>query len=374
MAKIIAVEDEASLLGGIVRVLTSAGHEVRPLTNGEQALQVAAQDAFDLALVDYQLPGANGLQVLESLSYSQPECVRILMSGMLDVPVTVEAVNRAAVMRVLEKPFGLQTLLSTVHDALETHCRRAELYQSAAAEQRRAERRMLDDCLAGDALQLALQPICAVRTRRIVAYEALLRSSHPVLDSPDAVLKAAERHQRIAEVGALVASRAARRLTSLPPEVGLFVNLHPLELANAAKLGARLAPLQPMAQRVVFEITERFPTFNVDEWRRSIEGLSQLGFCIAVDDLGAGYNSLSVLAALEPQFIKVDMSIIRDVDKQPQKRRILELLCRFAQASDAQLIAEGVETEAEADAVVSCGADLMQGYLFGRPSLAPPSL
>ena len=93
-----------------------------------------------------------------------------------------------------------------------------------------------------------------------------------------------------------------------------------------------------------------------------------MGFAIAVDDLGAGYSSLSVLAELQPSFIKVDMSIVRGIDCDPRKQRLVDLLCRFADATDATLIAEGVETGEEAAALRECGAHLLQGYLFGKPS------
>ena len=131
-------------------------------------------------------------------------------------------------------------------------------------------------------------------------------------------------------------------------------------------------PLAPWAQRIVLEITERSKLQGLDQWERSVEAVTELGFSVAVDDLGAGYSSLSVLAELQPSYIKVDMSIVRGVDHEPQKRRLVELLCRFAEATDALLVAEGVETPEEAETLRAIGAHLLQGYLFGRPSLTLP--
>jgi EAL domain-containing protein (putative c-di-GMP-specific phosphodiesterase class I) len=129
-----------------------------------------------------------------------------------------------------------------------------------------------------------------------------------------------------------------------------------------------------VADRVVLEITERSRATDVHSWEQAIAMLTELGFAIAVDDLGAGYSSLSVLAELKPQYIKVDMSIVRDVDSDPRKQRLIDLLSRFADATDSVLIAEGVETEAEARTVRTCGAHLIQGYLLGRPSFEMPAL
>jgi len=134
----------------------------------------------------------------------------------------------------------------------------------------------------------------------------------------------------------------------------------------------RLTPLAPWAHRIVLEITERSKLQGLDQWEKSVEAVTAMGFSVAVDDLGAGYSSLSVLAELQPSYIKVDMSIVRGVDHEPQKRRLVELLCRFAEATDALLVAEGVETEEEAETLRAIGAHLLQGYLFGRPSLSLP--
>jgi EAL domain-containing protein (putative c-di-GMP-specific phosphodiesterase class I) len=90
---------------------------------------------------------------------------------------------------------------------------------------------------------------------------------------------------------------------------------------------------------------------------------------VAVDDLGAGYSSLSALAAFKPEFMKVDMSIVRGADADAHKRQLLELLAQFARATGATLIAEGVETRAETETLTACGAHWMQGFLWGRPLL-----
>jgi len=91
-------------------------------------------------------------------------------------------------------------------------------------------------------------------------------------------------------------------------------------------------------------------------------------FRIAVDDLGSGYNSLSVLAALRPHFMKVDRSIVEQIETDDRKQRLVELLVLFAKATGTQLVIEGIETEEEAGVVMRMGADLLQGFLYGRPS------
>jgi EAL domain-containing protein (putative c-di-GMP-specific phosphodiesterase class I) len=119
----------------------------------------------------------------------------------------------------------------------------------------------------------------------------------------------------------------------------------------------------------VIELTEQDSVLNAPTWQSSLSMLESFGFQIAVDDLGAGYSSLSLLADLQPQFIKIDMSIVRGVHLSQRKQRLVGLLCRFADASHARIIAEGIEEEAEAKVVKDLGAHLLQGYLLGRPAM-----
>lgn len=232
---------------------------------------------------------------------------------------------------------------------------------------RSASRMRLLTLLAGPDLRLAIQPIVRAETNGIVAYEALLRSADPVLSGPLAVLRAAEEHNLVGRLGEAVMVRAAGILDRLPGDGSLFINLHPDELADPDGLCERLDVLRASAERVVLEITERSSLSDARGWEKSIEAILSRGFRVAVDDLGSGYSSLSVLAELQPSFIKIDMSIVRDIDHIPRKQRLFDLLCRFADATETLVVAEGIETAAEAETVKRCGAHLLQGYFYARP-------
>ena len=250
--------------------------------------------------------------------------------------------------------------------------RMMEVYQVQEQAASEHEREMLEECLDGGHLRLALQPIVGGKSGEIRAFECLLRSNHSVLDGPLSIIRAAERHQMLPQLGQAVSKHAANWMGQLPKDIKLFMNLHPDELADPDGMCASLEPLKPWAERVVLEITERSRLQGIEAWDESVERVTAMGFAIAVDDLGAGYSSLSVLAELQPSFIKVDMSIVRGIDCDPRKQRLVDLLCRFADATEATLIAEGVETGEEAEALRDCGAHLLQGYLFGKPSTDLP--
>jgi EAL domain-containing protein (putative c-di-GMP-specific phosphodiesterase class I) len=367
MSRILVVDDEPQMCRLIELSLHTAGHQVIRAASGQEALQTAARRCFDIAVVDYGMEPLDGLAMLDRLHAVQPACMGILMSGHLDLHVVIQAVNRGVVARVLTKPFDVRELVAAVD---EVQSRRRELATAAArAETGGEEQRGLNECIEGDFLRLAVQPIVAAGDGRVVAYEALMRSSHPLLRGPLDILRAAEKYGMLHALSSVLADAAEKLAAALPPGPQLFMNLHPSELADPGNLAQRIAGLRRFAGRMVLEITERSHVLDFAAWRESTALLRDAGFSIAVDDLGAGYSSLSVLAELKPQYIKVDMSIVRDIHRDGHKHRLAELLCGFASTTGATLVAEGVETEDEARILRACGAHLLQGYLFGHPSI-----
>jgi EAL domain-containing protein (putative c-di-GMP-specific phosphodiesterase class I) len=297
-------------------------------------------------------------------------CTRVLLSGVIDLDTTLQAVNDGAVAHVLEKPIGYECLEVVIADSMRARERMFEAYQDLQRANGSAARMRLLTLLASDDLMLALQPIVRADDGTLWGYEALLRSRDPVLSGPLQVLRAAEEHRLVDRLAGAIATRAAAVLDQLPGECRLFVNLHPDELGDPDGIAERLALLQRHSGRVIFEITERSSVVDAQGWERSLEAMTRHGFSIAVDDLGSGYSSLSVLAEIQPRVIKIDMSIVRDIHRIPRKQRLFELLCRFADATDALVVAEGIETADEAETVRRCGAHLLQGYLFGKPELS----
>ncbi|MDR7511096.1 MAG: EAL domain-containing protein, partial [Armatimonadota bacterium] len=163
---------------------------------------------------------------------------------------------------------------------------------------------------------------------------------------------------------------AAGWAATVPPQHLVFVNVHPAQLAETDLLEA-FGPLLPHARRVVLEITERADLHAVPDGERAQTTPGDADSQRAGDDLGAGHNGLKLLADLKPAFIKIDAGIVRHVDREPRKQRLIEMLAGFAASTGARLVAEVVETAAEADALALArtGAHLLQGYYFGCPAL-----
>jgi len=226
----------------------------------------------------------------------------------------------------------------------------------------------LQRCLA--TLTLHFQPIVHAATRARFGYEALLRSADRSLPHPGAILDAAERLERTATLGRNVRAQAAKVIAAAPIERGLmFVNLHLLDLFDKQLLSP-FAPLSKVASRVVLEITERTSLAGQLDLRYRVAELRELGFHIAIDDLGGGHARMGTFTPLDTDFVKLDMSLVRDVDKHQMKQRLIRSVTQLCREQGTQVIGEGVETEAEAQVLVDLGCDLLQGYVIARPG--PP--
>ena len=229
----------------------------------------------------------------------------------------------------------------------------------------RALEEKLDRCVA--TLHMHFQPIVHASTRARFGYEALMRSTDKSLPHPGAILDAAERLERIPMLGRAVRATTAKVITAAPPERGIiFINLHLLDLFDK-QLTSPFSPLSKVAGRCVLEITERTSLEGQLDLRYRVAELRELGFRIAIDDLGGGHARMGTFSPLDTDFVKLDMSLVRDVDKHQMKQRLIRSITDLCRQQGTMVIAEGVETDSEAKVLVDLGCDLLQGYLIARP-------
>jgi EAL domain-containing protein (putative c-di-GMP-specific phosphodiesterase class I) len=214
---------------------------------------------------------------------------------------------------------------------------------------------------------MAFQPIVSLSKRSIFGYEALLRSAEPSLPTPGDVLDAAERLGATYALGRAVRAFAAHSRMRMSEDWLLFVNLHPSDILDP-ELTNPDSPLVDYAEHVVLEITERAPLSSLEEVRARSSELRQLGFRIAVDDLGAGYTGLTSFAVLDPDIVKLDMKLVRGIESSSVKRKLVGSVSALCKEMNMLLVAEGVETVTERDVLRDLGCDLFQGYLFARPA------
>jgi EAL domain-containing protein (putative c-di-GMP-specific phosphodiesterase class I) len=160
-----------------------------------------------------------------------------------------------------------------------------------------------------------------------------------------------------------------RRLAAavaIPRGTSLFVNVHSLELEDD-ELHSGETPLAHCARDVVLEVTERGRVDAVSDLNRRIGRLRGLGYRIAVDDLGAGYAALNSFASLHPDVAKLDMALVRGVDRDPYRRKLVASVSEMCRDLGILVVAEGIESEAERATLVELGCELLQGFLIGPP-------
>ena len=219
---------------------------------------------------------------------------------------------------------------------------------------------------------MAFQPIVSLRTGRAWAYEALVRGTDG--ESAGAVLARVTPESRYAfdQRCRVVAIERAVRAGLVEDGARLSINFLPnavyspkacIQLTLETAAANRLPP-----DRLMFEFTESERMSDPDHVMRIVTSYQAMGFTTAIDDFGAGHAGLNLLARFRPDVIKLDMELLRGIDASLPQRMIVEAVVRLCAGLDVGVIAEGIETRAELDAVRSLGIDLVQGYLLARPA------
>lgn len=210
-------------------------------------------------------------------------------------------------------------------------------------------------------------PIVEAETRRVFGYEALARGVLRVLRSPEVMFEVAAEADLLWELSRLCRARAVEGMAGrLTHGELLFLNVDPQDFADPEFTERSLGVDDP--RRVVIEITERTAIKDYPKFRGRLRAFRDAGYRFAVDDAGSGYAGLGSIANLEPDFIKLDMSLIASIDTNFIKQNLVETMVRFANDQGAMVIAEGVERAEEFAAVQELGVHLVQGFYLHRPS------
>jgi EAL domain-containing protein (putative c-di-GMP-specific phosphodiesterase class I) len=372
--RILMVDDEVSLTRALSRVLMLAGCEVITAPGGQEALAVLGSSTFDVIVSDIRMPGMDGLSLLRAIRARDLDVPVVFLTGSPSLDTAVEAMDHGA-FRYLTKPIDANELTAVVLKAEQVR-RFAAVRREALAEGEGSaigDRAGLEAKFASglEKMWMAMQPIISWRTRSVFAYEALLRTEEATLRNPVDFVDAAERLQCTPELGRRVRRKVADQLSALPSSASVFVNLHPSDLIDE-ELSSRDGALTAFSHRVVLEVTERAALEQVNGLIPAVLRLRKLGFRIALDDLGAGYAGLSSFALLEPEIVKVDMSLVRGIHVSATKRKLFRSFSTLCGELGTDVIAEGVEVAEERDCLNELGGDLYQGYLFARPGRGFP--
>lgn len=234
----------------------------------------------------------------------------------------------------------------------------------------RATRRHVDRVLREETIDTAFQPIIDVQLGRVVGAEALSRFTTEPARTPDVWFAAADSVGRGLDLEEVALRRALTRAFRLPHGCYVAVNASPSMLVSSRLLPLLQASGFPL-DRIVVEVTEHTSIPDYAPVQAARAQLRAHGIRLAVDDAGAGFASLHHILALAPDMIKIDRSLISGIDADPVRGSMVAAVVMFALQSGAALVAEGVETAAELDALRTLAVDHAQGYLIARPSTDP---
>lgn len=379
--RVLIADDEAVLRSALADLIGSDYDFdlVATAKDADEAIALAEQTTPDVALVDVRMPGGGGLRVAEELRARLPgtrvlahtavddraTVVRMLQGGAVGYLVKgtqpaeiLSAIRRAARGFPSVSPDVMSGLVKELAEQLER--------QEVASSERRSRIERINHAIEGDGRTAVYQPIVELETQRLVGLEALARFEAD--DDPWPV----DRWFRVAaEVGLaieleLACSRTAlTALPRLPPGAYLSINVSHLTAQSDALL-EQLGAVD--ASRIVIEITEHEAVEDYDRLTRALQRLRGLGAQIAIDDAGAGFASLRHILLIEPEIIKIDVSLSRGIDSDPRRRALARALISFAEEMSMSVVAEGIETEQEHAALLALGVRLGQGFYLGSPA------
>ncbi|APC08629.1 bifunctional diguanylate cyclase/phosphodiesterase [Neomoorella thermoacetica] len=226
-------------------------------------------------------------------------------------------------------------------------------------------------------LTVVYQPILSFQTGEILGWEALARGpANSYFRSPDVIFSFAEEIGLLYPTERVCRLQAISNINGLVPDQKLFLNVHPRTVSDPTFVkGETLGLLQAYGltpRNVVFEITERHSIKDYGLLKRTLEHYRNQGYQVAVDDVGAGFSGLYSIAEIRPEFIKIDMALVRDIDSNPARRAVVEALMTLASKLNCLVIAEGIETQNELNTLLAMGIHYGQGYLLARPAFPKP--
>ena len=383
-ARVVVVDDNPANTALVRRVLGRAGlADVIEVQDPTRVQGLLADGDLDLVLLDLRMPVMDGFEVLELIQHrAMGTYLPVIVITADDSHEAVERALAGGAHDFLSKPFNAAELVLRVRNLLLNRYAYQELRRSRAWLRSRLDlfepdlaklnadpleitqliRRTIDE----EDFRIAIQPIVDMRDGSLVGGEALARFPDDILGNPGAWFAAALEVGMVTELELAAVRRALTQVSTRPAGTSLSLNFSPGTVL--AGLEGALGADVPW-DRVVIELTEHTPVSDYGALARALAPLREAGARVAVDDTGAGFASLRHILDLHPDIIKIDIGITRGVDVDPSRAAVARMLVQFAGEVGIRVVAEGVETEGERQALLDLGAFLGQGYLLGRPEI-----
>jgi len=359
---ILLVDDEVDFAEILTIRLQMRGYEVSTVHNGEDALK-KAKERPDIILLDVMMPKMSGYEVCRRLR--QDSITR-------NIPIMMLTAKKMTQDKVEGLQIGADDYLTKSADMeelfarIEALLRRKELAEGANDEKANLVselRKIIED----QAVDIVFQPIYRLEPRKLIGHEVLTRiSPASPLKNPDMLFKCALRYGMLVDLEMVCRRKALAVIGDAINSQLFFFNTSPY-IVESEKF-REILTLYRHPEQVVLEMTERAEIKDFTSFYETLRSFRQRGFKMAIDDVGSGYSSLDAIAELEPNFVKIDIGLVRDVDTNPKKQNLVKAIIVLCKGSTLVSVGEGIETEGELNTLIELGVEAGQGYLFGRPS------
>jgi EAL domain-containing protein (putative c-di-GMP-specific phosphodiesterase class I) len=371
---LICLDGDPRMEGVLERFLKGSGHVVDFYVSVVSFKASLASNRPDLVLLDLDLGQESGIDVLHWLAESHPGIPVVLLSGYGDELLdTAQRIARSAGIPVLGAVSKSRTVLELPGILKAGVTQTARRPQQKLQAQAALTRKGLEGKIRRERIVAYFQPIVSPADGSLRGAEVLARLQLPngkVLGAPE-FIPLAESNDLIYAVTETLFERLIESREALAGSgLGFIaVNLSPLILQQerALVLMRRLVDGLAGACALKVEITESTASAYPDIVRSVAAQIHLMGVSLAIDDFGIGHSSMRVLAELPFDTMKLDLSFISQMFDSPKALRLLHAMIRFGQTLELQIVAEGVETEAQRQMLIEAGVDLAQGYLFGKP-------
>lgn len=237
----------------------------------------------------------------------------------------------------------------------------------------------LKDIIEQKLIKTVFQPIISLRDASIFGHEALSRGpENSAFKNPELLFNCAIKYNKLWELELLCRTKSLEALHDYNNhnqnilETKLFLNVNPSIIHDIKfKQGFTkkyLSKFSIQPDSIIFEITEKGTVDNVDDFKKTVQNYKEQNYKIAIDDAGAGLSGLNMISTIRPHYIKLDINLIRDIDKDLTKQALIRSMVEFANLSDTMLIAEGIETKEELLKLIDFGVNYGQGYFIQKPN------
>jgi EAL domain-containing protein (putative c-di-GMP-specific phosphodiesterase class I)/CheY-like chemotaxis protein len=379
--RVMLADDEESVLDVMSDLMASdpSLQLVGTARDARQAIDLARAEGPDVALLDVRMPAGGGAVAARGIRRGSPQTKIVAFAAEAN-PDAVVAMLDAGAIGYVGKTEPADQLLRAVHRSMEG---RASISVSSADETAEAlvERfshrahlkanpntEKIAGTIDGPSLRMVYQPIVELTRGRVVGLEALARFDTTPRRPPEAWFAEAAKAGLLTELELAAMARALSELDRIPRGVFLSVNLSPATLASE-DLPGLIAGVA--ASRIVVELTEGSAVRDYETLMEQLRPLREHGMRLAIDDVGAGFSSLGHLVRLEPEYMKLDRTIVAGLAADPVRRSLIERLVSFSDEVGISVIAEGIETDRDLEALRTLYVPYGQGFHLGRPGPIP---